>query len=99
MIEMKAARAPESTMATPPGSSVSDSASAVPAAPEPAPVAAPVPTGPQERLLTVQVWGRGRMVDPIVKAFVSEHARERTVKRTASAWDVAFKKFSTAGRA
>jgi len=39
------------------------------------------------------------MSDPIVKAFVSEHARERTVKRTASAWDVAFKQFSTAGRA
>ena len=96
---MKTARVPESPT-TSPSASATEVPDSAPATAKPVPAAAPAaPTGPQERLVAVQIWGRGRMSDPIVKAFVSEHARERTVKRTASAWDVAFKQFSTAGRA
>jgi hypothetical protein len=47
--------------------------------------AKPQPAKPQERLITVDVWGRGN-TNPLMRAFISEHKTQRTVKRTAAAW-------------
>jgi hypothetical protein len=43
-----------------------------------------------KRLYTCEQWARGR-VDPVTRAFVSEHARKRTVKRTPAAWMAAYR--------
>lgn len=56
------------------------------------------PSAPVERVVTVQVWGRGRASDAIVKAFVSENSRGRTVKRTAAEWGAALLAFRQAPR-
>jgi hypothetical protein len=37
------------------------------------------------RKVTVEVWGRGS-ANPLMRAFISEHRNQRTVKRTASEW-------------
>lgn len=48
--------------------------------------AAKVPAKPADtRLYTCEQWARGR-VDPITRAFVSEHARKRTEKHTPAEW-------------
>lgn len=46
----------------------------------------------QERLVTVQVWARGN-TNPLVRAFLSEHVNQRTVKRTNSAWITLFREW------
>lgn len=45
-----------------------------------------------ERLVTVEVWARGNR-NSLVQAFLSEHARQRTVKRTGSAWIELFRRW------
>lgn len=45
-----------------------------------------------DRLITVDVWGRGNS-NPLMRAFISEHKTQRTVKRTASAWLDLFRKW------
>ncbi len=44
------------------------------------------------RQYTVDQWARGRY-DAITKAFVSDHTRVRTVKRSAKAWMALYKKW------
>lgn len=50
----------------------------------------PKPPVKQERLVTVDVWGRGN-ANPIVRVFISEHKSQRTVKRTLKAWTELFR--------
>ena len=66
-----------------------------PEASPPAPVA-PVAA---ERTVTAQVWARGRMNEPIVRAFVSEQSRKRVEKLTGDQWTALLHEFTTAGRA
>ena len=48
---------------------------------------APKPKAPQARQMTAATWGRGTVrTNPLVCAFVAEHERQRTVKRSAAEW-------------
>lgn len=47
------------------------------------------PKAPVERQVTAMVWARGQ-ADPLVRAFTSEHARKRVVKRGAREWKSLF---------
>jgi len=52
----------------------------------------PQPPKKDERLITVEVWGRGN-ANPLMRAFISEHRNQRTVKRSASEWFDLFRKW------
>lgn len=54
--------------------------------------AAPPKSPGSDRLITVDVWGRGNS-NPLMRAFINEHKVQRTVKRTASAWFDLFRKW------
>jgi len=41
----------------------------------------------QDALVTVKQWGRGRVADPIVRAFVAVHSAKRVEKLSAKVWD------------
>jgi len=41
----------------------------------------------QESLVTIGQWGRGRVANPIVRAFVAGHSAGRVKKLSVSAWD------------
>ena len=57
----------------------------------------PQATKPIERLITVEVWGRGNN-NPLMRAFISEHRNQRTVKRAASEWIDLFRQWKAAPR-
>jgi hypothetical protein len=58
----------------------------------------PATPAPAERIVTAQVWGRGRANEPIVRAFVGEQSRGRTMKRTIEDWNEMFREFREAPR-
>lgn len=58
----------------------------------------PTPIRPGDtRELTVQHWSRGRH-DPLLTAFVAQHAKGRTVKRTSPKWAGLYQDFLTEPR-